>query len=224
MLAKVCVGLFFVVIVAFSTIFGQSIKSNQSDSAAEVLNRKVIGSETEFLTTTNALSRALSNTKVPGGIVRVFDCSEEPVKQRWEPKEASLRNILDTIILSDPQYRWEIDDGVINVLPAAGESAFLEIRVKKLRVRNATSVLFAYSKLMSLQEVKKAIIDLGLTGSFERFQGPPPDRSSFNVICKDVTIREALNAIVRADGKAVWAYQENHCKGKNGFSIDFIVR
>lgn len=224
MQVKIYIYLFFVITVAFSTNFDQATKSGQTGNAEEVLTRKIKWSETESLTTTNALSRVLANTKVPGGIVRVFDCSGEPIKQEWEPKEYSLNNALDALVSSDPQYHWELDNGVINFLPNAGSPAFLEVRIKELRVPNATSVIFAYNELMLLPEVRKAVIDFGLTDSFERFQGPTPDKSDFNISCKDVTLREALNAIVRVDGKAVWAYHENHCNGRNSFSIEFIVR
>lgn len=216
-----------VLTIIFSTTPGQTTKHTQNASASGVLSRKVMGNEIESLTTTNAISRALADTKVPGGIVRVFDCTEEPVKQRWQPGGASLSDILNAIVMADPQYYWQLDNGVINVLPAAGEPALLRVRVKELQVLNATSVYLAYSTLMSLPDVKKAVMALGLADSFERLQGPislGDDKTGFNVVCRDVTLREALNAIVRADGKAVWAYHERHCNGRDGFSIEFLVQ
>jgi hypothetical protein len=227
MVAKTYLDLFLVITIAFPVAFGQIAKSTQMGNAPDILSRRVMGDEPEDLTTTNAINKALANTKVPGGIIRVRDCTEELAKQRWQPGEASLNDTLNAIVQADPQYSWQLDNGVINILPTAGEPELLKIRIKKFRVVNATSVTLAYSKLMSLPEVKQAIVNLGLPDSFERLQGPPAvanDKTGFSVSCKNVTLREALNAIVRADRKAVWTYSEYHCNGRHGFSIDFTVR
>ena len=227
MVAKTYLDLFLVITIAFSVAFGQVAKSTQRGSDPDILSRRVMDDESENLTTTNAINRALADTRVPGGIVRMRDCTEELAKQRWRPGGASLNDILNAIVQADPQYTWQLDNGVINILPTAGEPELLKIRVKKFRVVNATSVTLAYSKLMSLPEVRQAIVNLGLSDSFERLQGPPAtadDKKGFSIRCKNVTLREALNAIVRADRKAVWTYSENHGNGKHGFAIEFTVR
>jgi hypothetical protein len=227
MVVRILINFFSMAVIAFPVGTVQTVEIIQARNSSEVLNRKVSGNEIESLTTINALSRALASTSVPGGIVRIVDCTQEPVIQRWQPGGAPLSNILDTIVLADPQYRWQFDNGVINVLPTSNEPDFLKVRIKKFRVRNVTSVTLAYSKLMLLPEIKKAVIDLGLGDSFERLQGPPPliaENTGFDVDCQDVTLREALNAIVRAEGKAVWTYSESHCNERNGFIIEFVVR
>lgn len=40
----------------------------------------------------------------------------------------------------------------------------------------------------------------------------------------NVTLREALNAIARSNGKGVWEYRERHCNAKYEFQIQFLVR
>jgi len=51
--------------------------------------------------------------------------------------------------------------------------------------------------------------------------GETPKPKAFSVHCRNVTLREALNAIARAQGRAVWNYIETHCEGRNEVIIRF---
>jgi hypothetical protein len=133
-----------------------------------------------------------------------------------------LPETLDSIVLADPRYRWELVDGVINVLPVAGEPAFLSTRISELDVRNVTSANRPLGKLQELPEVKKAMTDLRLRWGVTLFaSGQLPHPASFSVHCKDVTLREALNGIARAQGFTVWDYIETHCGGEDEVIIRF---
>ena len=98
MLVRILISFVSAAIIVFPAGTVQAIKSTQARNPSEVLNRKVSGNEIESLTTINALSRAFASTSVPGGIVRIVDCTQEPVIQRWQPGGAPLSNILDAIV------------------------------------------------------------------------------------------------------------------------------
>jgi hypothetical protein len=211
----------------FSITLGQSSKGDSSSLSKDVMDRPVSAKSFKDLTTANAFREALSAAGVPGGIVKVSRCDEDLTLQNWGRLGSSLRDVLDAIVKVDDQYRWQLEDGVVNLLPADDQPALLQVRVKHLLVKNATSVYQAYSKLFALPEVKKAIADLKLNDSFERIQGGLSgnlNQTQFSVDRKSITLREALNAIVRAQGQAVWSYKEYHCNGAHGLSIEFIVQ
>ena len=48
---------------------------------------------------------------------------------------------------------------------------------------------------------------------------PPPPK--LNVRLQDVTLLEALNALVRAHEHGLWMYREIHCNSTNHFDIKF---
>ena len=200
----------------------QSANTVGDNRPKDLLERQVPGYNPERLTTFSAFSSALTFTLSPGGIVRIRSCSEEPTTYTWRPAGSKLRETLDSIVLADPRYRWQLTDGVINVLPVSGEPASLSTRIRELDVRNVTSASWPLGKLQALPEVKKAITDLRLRWGVTLFaSGQPPHPASFSVHCRDVTLREALNAIARAQGIAVWDHVESHCDGKDEVIIRF---
>jgi hypothetical protein len=209
------------------SIFGQNDQDVKSDSLREILiEHRVVKSDLEHRTVTNAFSGSLSRAKVPGGIVTVSSCPGEEVKHTYPglPSPLTLREALDAIVVADPRYRWQVEDGIINLMPVRGEPELLDTRIAEFYLENAVSVLAALSRLLELPEVRQRRIELGLKSGlqFGGLQSPNPRRLTVHL--QDVTLREALNAIARAHGYGVWSYTEFHCNGRNEFSIEFLVR
>lgn len=153
-------------------------------------------------------------------MVHVRGCEQDNLKQAWTPLNKSLRQGLDTIVRADPRYRWEVVDEVINLLPAGGEPALLKTRINEFHVENMNSAIDALGPVLALPEVKKAMKGLRLKPGIVLFI---TSRSSkpFSVKCEGVTLRQALNAIARAQGKAIWDYFEVHCNGRDEVVIRF---
>ncbi|MGH9899492.1 MAG: hypothetical protein ACRD4L_11660, partial [Pyrinomonadaceae bacterium] len=194
----------------FSTIFvlalamsGETTQIGKSSSDDEVLERKVLGNDLEYLVTTNAFHRSIISAAVVGGTARVLSCEEDILKQPWSPMSQSLRQVLETIIKADPRYGWRIEDGVINLLPVNGEPPLLGIHINEFHAENVTSANNALDLLLRLPEVKKGMNDFHLKPGIrlikELSRANPP---SFTVHSKDVTLRQALNAIARTQGRA----------------------
>jgi hypothetical protein len=120
-------------------VIAQSGSTARDNRPKDLLERQIPGYNLERLTTFSAYSSALALKLSPGGIVRIGSCSEEPTTYTWRPAGSKLRETLDSIVLADPRYPWELVDGVINVLPVAGEPTFLSTRISEFDVRNATS-------------------------------------------------------------------------------------
>jgi len=203
---------------------GQSDQTANKAKSSDALERQIDLKNIEFLTTASAFSRTLSAGSIPGGISRVIACGKEQVKHALNLKSLPVRQVLDAIVLADPEYRWQIKDGVVNLFPSSGWPALLNVRVAEFNVDASVSVYVAAGKLFQLPEAKRAIAELHLAHGYNRIQGGSSSAYLKSPVhCKDITLLEALNAIALAHGRAVWAYSEIRCNGRREFTVEFLV-
>jgi hypothetical protein len=195
-------------------------KHPQEKSREDVLQRKVPGAELEYLTTTDVFHSSLGRVSVPGGMVRIFNCREDTIKHNWKAQGSTLAQTLDAIVAADSRYRWEIADGVVNLLPASGVPTLLRTRINEFHVESTTSSLDALLQLLKLPEVKEAMGSLHLKPGLMLVDYWSTPRQ-FSIRSEDVTLRQALNAISRANGRDIWEYVEIHCDGKDEVVIRF---
>jgi hypothetical protein len=137
---------------------------------------------------------------------------------------STLREVLDDIITADPDYVWEVKEGVVNMVPAKGVPDLLTLRIAAFDSGDARSPTTATTYLFALPEVRERAAELGIS---QRFSGsglgaivpgaPPPNL--LNVHVQDVTLLEALNAFFRANKHGLWIYRETHCKSENFFLV-----
>jgi hypothetical protein len=169
---------------------------------------------------------------VPGGIILAAANCDEDAKYELNPSSASLRDVLDAITSADPSYKWTFERGVVNLVPKEDEPPLLEVRIRKFELKD-TNLHLAFDQLFKLPEVKQRQAELnigeighelGLSSLKRPGTGPDESKEGFDVSCEDITVRQALNEIVRVYGHAVWCYSERHCNGKDFVRIDFIVR
>ncbi len=212
-----------------ATTFGQD---QRTKAAQDILGRLVTWGDLNDLTVMEAFSKALVATRVPGGVVVVENCNGS-AKYASIPSGSSLGDALDIITLAEPRYRWELEGGVVNLVPTDTVPPFLSLRIAEFDVQNAKTVFEPLNRLLALPALQKRKAELNLTEGMTRLglsSLPRPgfdankDDIGFAVRCHEATVREILNAIVRAHGRAVWAYTERHCDGRNEFRINFLVQ
>lgn len=197
-------------------------QGNRTSSTDETLGRPMQDSDEHLSTTAQRFIRDLSEVSAPGGLVQVLRCEAETSKPTPEQRGVSLREALDALVSLDRRYRWQVDDGVINLLPASDEPALLATQVPRFSVKKVLSAREALGQLLALDEIKSAMEELGLKSGIALFVSPgSPHPKAFSVRVKDVTLRQALNAIARAQGTAIWEYIETHCQGRNEVVIRF---
>ncbi len=201
--------------------------SPQQTPSDNVLARQVKGVHLASVTTAQAAVNALITAGAPGGITVTYDCNQ-PASFTFSPADSSLRGALESIVTTDPKYVWEVKRSVINLVPRNGEPRLLKVRVSKLQIIGAKTVNEGLDQLLATPEVRK--LNLGrrfVQGGVYRFnpQNPTPKVGrKISLSLRNVTVREALNAIARAHGNAVWILTQGECDGRNLFSIDFVSR
>lgn len=119
----------------------------------------------------------------------------------------SPRKILDEITRRFPQYQWVMRDDVLTLEPAktADRTNLLSRRLDHVSVYGKPSLRTA---LDVLRQAKISVTYYGI--------GPPSQHGLIDLELKDVTVREALNAIAKADGQVFWAFHPWDAKKATG--------
>jgi hypothetical protein len=175
-------------------------------------------------TTQELFGRALSAAHSPGGFVWMMNCSGEEPRFTDDGAIPPLHEALESIAKLDPRYKSQTDNGVVNLLPTKGEPPLLKVRIKRFKVN--TDLNRALEQLLALEEVRDRSADLGLKqNTMTLLVGGTPIKSksaSIEIDLQNVSLREALNALVKAHGRAIWQYREYHCNGAKEFSVTFF--
>lgn len=116
-----------------------------------------------------------------------------------EMNDTTPRKVLDEIVRRLPNSRWVVRDGAINVEPRRrNRDDLLGRRLSKFSEHGVSS----FRAAMDMFE------DAGISISYEEM-GHTRRFGSIDVDLQDVTVRDALNAIVKADGKLMWLFSVN---------------
>jgi hypothetical protein len=213
--------------MSVSAIVGQNSKQSALD---EIKGRQVRGINLNRVTTMNALTSALSAAHVPGGVATITACELETYN--LAPVGSTLGDVLDAIVVANPQSRWFNDDGVVNLVPSSNEPTLLDAKIANFHGNYGKTQDDMLQKLLAMTEVKEAATRLQLSEGFTEIGLRPLSRPGFEpaeeakgyaLHLHNTTLREVLNALVRAHGSAVWSYQERRCGGPKEFSLTFLA-
>jgi hypothetical protein len=196
------------------------------NNATSGQDRKQNASGISF-TSLGRFSLALAGAHLPGGYVWLRKCgTEEEPMFPLDSRALPLKDVLDSIVRMDPRYKWQNEKGIINLLPAEGEPVLLNVRIRHYKVD--ADLNQALRELLRLPEVTSGASSLGLKLNTARLLVGPSPIYPFSLRIKvdvsDITLRDALNALVRAHGRAIWEYREFRCNGTNEFSVNFVAR
>lgn len=153
------------------------------------------------------LNRPCGEELAPGyRIMKLQDLRQSP---ELHFKNSTASRILDVISLRYPGHQWAIHDGVLILEPKnrVGED-LLDRRLDYVSILGRSS--YEAAKMVFAQ----AKINVGSI-----YVGPPMLYGRISVSLKNVTVREALNAIVKADGQAMWTFDPNEKNTLAAFNI-----
>jgi|SRR6185503_172414 len=203
----------FVVLIVFAQ-FG----TTQKNLPAGALERPIFAHERNVLNTPEAFRASILRAKVPGGAVMIVGCQED-LKRQWNPQGEPLGQVLNEMTAVDKSYRWEVQDGALNLLPTAGEPPLLQTRVGEFKIDTKSS-LEALNQLKIMAEVQQAMVGLRLQEGLTIITYSPRP-TPFSIRFKGGTLRQALNAIAVAYGTDVWDYREIRCGERNEVIMRF---
>jgi len=165
---------------------------------------------------------ALVQTKTPGGLV--FSSNVDPnTRFKLSPSTLALRDVLDAIVRSEPQYEWNIFDGVVNLDPIREQTPLLNTQLGNVTIENATA-LHMVDTIEDAPEIRRASLSLGFANSGAKEYDGPVGQTVASIYCHNCSLRDALNEIVRANGRAVWFYREYEVSGKKYFALGLLFQ
>jgi hypothetical protein len=216
-----------VVLLGAFPVLGHQEQTGKPTPDAELLTRPVANLGPSPLSVSHAIQTAILGSGTSGGEVIMQGC-EEPSDNAVRFRGNTLREVLDAIVRADPDYRWEVKDGVVNLLPAKGIPELLRFRIGTFDSGDATDAITAGAFLAFLPEVRQRAAELGFDGAISGSAlgsitpgPPPPPPPKLGVHLQDMTLLDALNALVRANKRGVWIYREIHCDSTKHYDINF---
>lgn len=202
-------------------------KGNDFPSAMAATSASGLDSsqEIETLHARRVFVDALSTERLPGGMVWQVNCGDDTPRIKADLSRLQMNEKLNLIINAYPQYRLRKENGVINLILETGYPVLLRTKLSSYQVDREQTATIALEKLLSLPEFKEAASRLGLKPALS-FGGLSSLRDeNITLSLTNVTVYEALNAIARAHGRAIWNYTEFvECDGKKEYSIKFILQ
>jgi hypothetical protein len=193
------------------------------------LDRTLSDFNMENATVEDAVTHLIVANNLAGGLVLSSDCSNKQSEGRHSFRLSGLtvRQALDQIVATKPDYRWLEQNHLIVVLPTKDLPDLLRTKVAHFEINNPQYTLSAASgELLQLREIKDRKEQLGLKEGVQLMIGAFDEREKLRsrISVQNVQMYEALNFIAATNSPAVWRYSEYHCGNVNEVGISWVVR
>jgi len=215
MRSKLCLLLFFFLLVFCSKTFGQdnqlevSLVGRTADKFFNIDFRKPIRLDT-------FVWDLFDSTATPAGISFAKDEDVYSEKYEFRPSTPKLGDILDSFAQATG-YSWRESNGVVNIFPAQDYS-ILDTQISRF-VADKEYPSDLRKKLIETPEFQKYLHDRNL---IDRVPDPmnkhgfitigpigrPDPRSKISFELTNASVREILNEIVRKRANGLWSYRE----------------
>ena len=231
---RIATGIVLLLVLTQTLAVAQQQQPESTNVGANLLSRNVSWREPESTETDIALVSDLETARIPGGMFRARKCGD--VEPKLIPaKDSTFQDELNRIANVKPEYQWAIDNGVFNFFPKFFTPSPLDISIAEFKVENE-QVIQAYRKLLDTPDIKNGFARLGLHEPAVQVilggistppnigggSDPPHDPKRITLNLKNTTLREASNAIVRADGQKTWVLSVVSCKGDNTYASQLV--
>jgi hypothetical protein len=123
----------------------------------------------------------------------------------------------------------------VNLLPYQGAPPLLNTAIPRFDAEDE-SLDQSFWRLVGSPDVLNAKASPGITGTnkLQMFVGaseapplpghPKQEPKRFTRHLRNVSLMDALNSLVRANGRGVWRYQEHVCDGEHWDNLDLVRR
>jgi hypothetical protein len=187
---------------ALATILGViclspiSLLATPSQDFEAKLGKRPPGYELGSINFVEALVRVSCDFQIPLGIAWI-NAPKEKEKVPFAWKQATVQEIIQSIVGSDPNYQVQFKNGVIRVFPAGtipDAQNFLQLKIKQFDVVDS-NIDLALLKVRALINPAKQV---GFS------VGGEPNEPKITLRLKDSTIADILDAMVLASPRRIW--------------------
>jgi len=160
----------------------------------------------------------LRGTGVNGGFAEIAACSNLSQGDLKLKQGTTIREAMDALVSANPTYKWELQDGVVILMPQGGVP-LLDTKIGKFHVDASDSETSAViEEMLRSPEVRSRAVQLDLKlglgqggpGVYVEHPAPHPT-VRFQYDWENFSLLEGLSRSVRTSPKAVWIYRETDC-------------
>jgi hypothetical protein len=226
-MTSICKPIAWVTLWAFPLLLTLGTLKQVADSSP--LDQTLSDFNVENATVEDAVSHLIVANNLAGGVVQASDCGNKQAEEKhsFHLSGLTVRQALDQILATKPNFRWVEENHLIIVVPSTEMPELLRTRVQHFEINNPQYTLSAASgELLQLKEIKDRKAQLGLKQSVQYMIGGSDNREALRskVSVQNVQMYEVLNTIAATNSPAVWRYTEYHCDNVKEVSIFWVVR
>lgn len=115
----------------------------------------------------------------------------------------TVREALNTVVKNNPDYQWGNEDGVVNIVPKKNRKHLEKGADPLSRIIEEVEV----SSVTTDEAAKRIVLASGLPLGGRILVIGRRHYATVSLKLSKVTLRQALNALVKADGMAVWVLE-----------------
>lgn len=219
-MTRILIGLMLVVVLSGEIIPGATSASGQR--SIDNLLQQRITLHIKQGTFLYALSTLNVDNKIPIGF-EVAVGHKANYHLNVDLDNATLEQVLNEIVGQETGYRWELRDGVINIIPITSRDDFVE------KLLNTPIRRFDQPKKLGKFQIRDAIVGLsevaallkanGITAShYGYYYHPSPDaKEKVDLSISGTDLRGVLNKVIRETEHNMWMVSRS---GENLSSLD----
>jgi hypothetical protein len=210
-------------------------EANPSDNPSGVRRFNITLPELELRGTTPTMFAALvREAGLSGGVaISNQECSQGPEFSISVAAGTTLDKALGQVAKSGTTSKWQVRDGIANLLPVGFVPALLQVQIRRFEWDRTAPMREAIDRLRHLPEVSAEALKLGLKeapfeGEMSQLcirgdcsQKPKPEQAL--EMEEDVTLLTVLNHIARAHAGSIWNYSEYRCDQNTRFSLGVLA-
>ena len=140
------------------------------------------------------------------------------IQVKLELKEVTLRDVLNAIVQSAPEYRWRESEGVFEISPARGGNSLLDTTVSSFQVTDVSQAE-AVEQLMNLPEVRAGLGAMSAEYRSADRGMPGKNGARLSLRLEGVTVRQALHRIAEMSGSRFWVFRKGRGRDSEFISI-----
>jgi hypothetical protein len=143
-----------------------------------------------------------------------------PIKNHWftiNAENQRLEDVLNVIVKQMNNYKWEINDDVVNIFPVKGRDEryekLLELNIKNFILEKPVRIFSIRTKILALPEITKFLDENKIFSSANRgFLENLSRKLDVEINLSNLTFRELLNRITKIK-RGGWILRKNYLFG-----------
>ncbi len=202
-----------------------------SKSSNNILNKKINEFKVENITMGDCIKKIAEEYKIILGFEEIeYTLSNNKGKKNISInlKNITVKNLLNELVKVNNEYFWEESNGIIVIMPKSNnikdkyEKSVLNDKIKSLSINNE-NIYHAIWKIEEiLNESSKWTFGVGIISGIFPWEADNIKKLSLNF--KNVTVRDALNSLVREDGNFYWYLEGKKYGNKRVLQLGTFIK